>query len=149
MDPKALFWTVALFFMAALVGLAFDGWRAIRAGDFERHRRRMRVATWMVLTFVGAYAAKVLLLGKEGLDAWTDSQILILRIHETFVALMLLGGGAARWLGRRLGDGFAADAGIRGRHRLAGRVGLVGGVLALVTAGMVLYGMFQRLGKVP
>ena len=64
MDPKLLFWTAALLDLAMLVGFALVGVRYARRGEIARHQRAMRIATLLVLGFLGAYLAKVFVLGR-------------------------------------------------------------------------------------
>jgi hypothetical protein len=66
---------------------------------------------------------------------------------------MLIGGGVALWRARSFGPVLerfdARDAAVvagRRRHRLAGRFGASGAVLAFATAAVVLWGMYQRAG---
>lgn len=102
MDPKLLFWTAALLDLAMLVGFALVGVRYARRGEIARHQRAMRIATLLVLGFLGAYLAKVFVLGREDQAAWSTLDVWVLRIHELFVLVMLVAGGVAWTQGRRL-----------------------------------------------
>lgn len=149
MDAKLVFWSAALVNLAVVVGVALAGWQAIRRHEVGRHRRLMNLAVVLVVAFVLAYAAKVLVLGKEPLDTWSRRDVLVLRIHESFVAVMVVAGAIARVLARRYPDsGFRRDPGFRrDRHRWCGRTAIVAGVFAFVTAAMILAGMMHRAGQ--
>lgn len=143
MDPKLIFWTLALLNTTALVVCGFLGWREIRRGNIERHRRWMHAAMFLVLVFLVSYVFKVVLLGKEDRQLWSSTSITILRIHETLVLVMILAGGAARFVARRFGSPKdAKDA--RKRHRLLGKTAVISSLFALLTAAMVLVGMYMR-----
>lgn len=143
MDAKLVYWTAALIVMAAAVGSALQGWREVRRGRVERHRKWMTAAIFLVLAFVVSYVFKVILLGKEELDLWSPAAVTVLRIHETVVLVMVAAGAAARLLARRLMRPATAGA-ARARHRRAGRTAIVAGLAALLTATMVLVGMYLR-----
>lgn len=150
MTPNQVFWTLALLWTAALVVVALRGFVHIRRGDVEAHRRSMNGSIVMVGVFVVAYVFKVVFLGKEGVHLWSLADRAILYSHETMVAIMLLAGGRARWLARRVGKpdgaaGFAAPGRAK-QHRLAGRAALIAGAMALFTAALVLLGMLGRGG---
>lgn len=144
MDPKLVFWGGALGLMAAMLAVAGVGFVRIRRGDLAGHRRAMNLAVALVFAFVAAYVAKVLALGKESLDLWSRMDVAILRFHETVVALMVLAGGFARGLAWRFGTALGEDPRWGPRHRLAGRIALVSGGLALATAVMIFAGMVRR-----
>lgn len=158
MDAKLAYWTAAFTNMLIVVGLALAGVRAVRRGDVLRHRRCMRAAGWLVVGFVGSYAGKLALLGREALATWSHFAIWTLRIHETCIAIMLLGGAMALMRARRLRDepwaqrgGLGASAppsGLRptlASHRRAGRAAVAGACLGVVTAGVVLASMYARV----
>ncbi|MEZ4289874.1 MAG: DUF420 domain-containing protein [Myxococcota bacterium] len=107
MDPKLLFWTAALLDLAMLVGFALVGVRYARRGEIARHQRAMRIATLLVLGFLGAYLAKVFVLGREDQAAWSTLDVWVLRIHELFVLVMLVAGGGR---GRRAGGCARRDS---------------------------------------
>ena len=71
----------------------------------------------------------------------------MLYVHETFILLMLLAGGRARWLARSLPE---SGEPLRGSHRLAGRLAIIFGILALLTALVVLANLTRHgLESVP
>lgn len=143
MDPKLIYWTAALLNTTAVVVCGFMGWREIRRGNIERHRRWMNMAMFLVIAFLVSYVFKVLLLGKEDRQLWDSTSITILRIHETLVLIMVLAGGAARFLARRFGSPKDAKE-VRKRHRLLGRTAVVSSLFGLLTAALVLIGMYMR-----
>jgi len=138
-----LFWSAALANMAAMVLLVAVGIVQIRRGRVAAHRRCMQAACVLVALFLAAYLGKRLLLGAEELASWSPAARWNLRIHELFVTAMLLSGGRALFLGRRLArsrrlTGRPEDpppaAGLERRHRRAGRVAAVCAALGLLTA---------------
>lgn len=143
MDPKLVYWTASLIVMSAAVASALRGWREVRRGRVERHRKWMSAAIALVLAFVVSYVFKVMLLGKEELHLWSPASVTVLKVHETIVLAMVAAGVAARFLARRL-MAPASAAAARGRHRWAGRTAIVAGVFALATASLVLVGMYLR-----
>jgi len=154
-DPKLSFWTFALLNMAAVVALAARGVFAIRAGEIAKHRRSMTAAGWLVVAFLGAYVVKRLLLGPEDLGLWSEAARVNLRVHESFVAWLLVGGGSALALGRRIArtrrvtgraEDPAPDAAQLRRHRRLGWSAVVAAVLGFATACGILAGMFGRAG---
>jgi uncharacterized membrane protein YozB (DUF420 family) len=156
LDAKLLYWSLALANMAAVVALAARGVRAVRAGDFAAHRRAMTFAGVLVGAFLGSYVVKRLVLGPEDLDVWSTGARVNLWVHESFVLGMLLAGGAALVLGRRLArtrrvtgraeDPAASAAALR-RHRRFGWLAVVCSAFGLVTACGILAGMFARAGS--
>ncbi len=155
MDPKLWFWTFALLNMAAVVALATRGVRAIRAGEIAKHRRSMMAAGWLVVAFLGSYVVKRVVLGPEDLSLWSEAARLNLRVHESFVAWLLVGGGTALVLGRRIArtrrvTGRAEDPAPGGaqlrRHRRFGWSAVIASVLGFATACGILAGMFERAG---
>jgi uncharacterized membrane protein YozB (DUF420 family) len=155
MDAKVLYWSGALLNMAVIAGLAVHGIRCVRRGETARHARAMRAAAALVGLFLLSYVLKLAFLGREALAAWSSLAVNVLRFHELCVLVMLIGGGTALVIGRRLrasrsfthsaGDPPAPPALLR-RHRLAGRVALAGAILGAATAGLVLAGMYARAG---
>lgn len=153
MDAKLLFWSAALLNLAGLCGFALLGVRCARRGEIARHRQSMKIASLMVIGFVGAYVLKVVLLGREDQSTWTTLDVWVLRIHELFV-LFMIGGGIVAWIqGTKLArtrlvthspDDPAPDPALVRTHRIAGRVGVIGGLLAFVMAIGVLAGMYAR-----
>lgn len=151
MDPKLLFWCVALLDLGVVAGCAVAGVRAIRRRDVRVHRRCMLTASVLVAVFLAAYLLKVALLGKEDRSLWTRLDHTVLYVHESFVAAMLLGGAFALWRASRfrvhLGRSLTLPSRpLPGRlqHRSAGWIAVVGAALAFATAGGVLAGMFVR-----
>lgn len=144
MDGKLIFWTFAFALMSAMVATGLNGWRQIRRGETRRHRRSMQLAIALFFSFVVAYLLKLRFLGREVFDQWSAIDIHILRVHETFVLILFLAGFTARWQARRLETSTANRRSVAQRHRVAGRIALISAILALLTAGVVLVGMFRR-----
>ena len=154
MDPKLLFWTVALANLAVLCGFALSGVRFVRRGEIARHRRAMKVASLLILAFLGAYVLKVVVLGREDQSVWTLLDVWVLRIHELFVMLMIGAGSVAWFQVRKLVDTRLVthdpndpmpDPKVVRTHRMAGRTAVISAVLAFLLAIRVLIGMFARL----
>ena len=153
MDPKLLFWTAALVNLGVLCGFALFGVRYARRGEIARHQRAMKIASWLVLGFLGAYVVKVAVLGAEDQSVWSRLDVWVLRIHELFV-LFMIGGGAVAWIqGRKLAltrlvthdpADPVPDMKVVRIHRLAGRTAVIGSILAFVMAIGVLAGMVAR-----
>ncbi len=111
----------------------------------------MKIASLLVVAFLAAYLLKVRFLGREDMSVWSTLDVWILRIHELFVVQML-GGGVVAWiygrklLGTRIATHDPADPKPDPRqsriHRLAGRTGVIGAVLAFAMALGVLFGMY-------
>ncbi|HEY8123425.1 MAG TPA: DUF420 domain-containing protein [Myxococcota bacterium] len=153
MNPKLLFWCWALANMALVLGFGVRGWRAIRANRIEEHRRSMVWAGFFVVAFLVGYLAKVALLGGEDKSVWSTAARTNLYVHEAFVASMLIAGGSAFVLGRRLArtrrvtrseSDPPAPREALSRHRLAGRVALTCALFGFVTACGILGGMLTR-----
>ena len=154
MDAKLLFWAAALANLGVLCGFAVLGVRHARRGEIARHQRSMKIATLLIVAFLGAYVLKVVFLGREDQSSWTLVDVWVLRVHEVFV-LFMLGGGAVAWIqGRKLlgtrrvthdPEDPAPDTRLVRTHRIAGRVAVIGGVLAFVMAIGVLAGMVARV----
>ena len=153
MDPKLLYWSLALANMAALVGFAAAGIRAVRRGEIARHRRCMTIAAWLVGAFLVSYLVKRVAAGPEELAVWSLAARVNLYVHESFVATMLVAGGTALTLGRRLartrrvtgreGDPLPSAAQLQ-RHRRFGWVAVIASAFGLLTAYGILAGMFER-----
>jgi uncharacterized membrane protein YozB (DUF420 family) len=135
MHPNLWFWTGALGLLLLVVVCALLGVRALRQGYVARHRRWMHRAAALTGLFLVAYLVKVLVLGKEDLSTWAHSRLVILWTHEAVVAVMLLSGVTARLLARNPHRRPTW-------HRLWGRISVSTAVLALLTAGWVLAGMY-------
>jgi uncharacterized membrane protein YozB (DUF420 family) len=152
-DPKLVYWSLALANMAAVLALAGRGVRAIRRNDVARHRRAMTAAAGLVVLFLVSYVVKSLVLGREDLAVWSAAARTNLWVHESFVTGMLLAGATAFVLGRRLArtrrvsgrpeDPLPGPARLA-RHRRFGWAALVCAVFGLLTACGVLAGMFAR-----
>jgi uncharacterized membrane protein YozB (DUF420 family) len=155
LDPKLLYWSLALANMAAVVGFAAAGVRAVRRGELARHRRCMTTAAWLVAAFLVSYLAKRSWAGSENLEVWSSAARVNLYVHESFVFTMLVAGATALVLGRRLVrtrrvTGRAADpeptpVQLR-RHRRFGWIAVTCSALGLLTAYGILAGMFERAG---
>jgi len=154
-DAKLLFWTGALLNMGAVVGLGAHAIRLVRRGEVQRHRRAMLGASVLVVGFVVAYILKVAFLGGEDLDTWSSAARGVLYFHETCVAAMLVGGaiaGQRAWKFRntrrvtREAAHPPAPAGVFRLHRIAGRAALIAAVLGVLSATVMLGGMYSRGG---
>ncbi len=155
MDPNLLYWTGAYVNMGVIVGFAGWGVAARRRGAMALHRRNMLVGVFLVLLFVLSYGFKLLLLGREDLQAWTSADRWTLRAHELCVLAMVVAGAVASWRGRKLASTrnttFApedppAPARLAKGHRLAGWTAVIAVGFGFLTAGMVLAGMYRRAG---
>jgi len=153
MDPKLIFWTSALADLGVLCGIALFGIRYARRGEIARHRRAMKIASLLIVAFIGAYVLKVVFLGREDMSIWSPLDVWVLRIHELFVLQMLVGGSIAWIQGRKLARTRLVthdstdpmpDAQTVRIHRLAGRTAVIGSVLAFLFATGTLVGMFGR-----
>ncbi|MFK7896341.1 MAG: DUF420 domain-containing protein [Myxococcota bacterium] len=154
MDPKLIFWIAALINLAILCLVAILGVRHARRGEIARHLRSMKIATALVLAFLGSYVLKVLILGREDQSVWTLFDIWVLRIHEMFVLVMLIAGAFAWSQGRKLrGTRLVThdpadpepDTKVARLHRIAGRTAVINSVLGFLMAIGVIAGMFARL----
>jgi uncharacterized membrane protein YozB (DUF420 family) len=154
MDPKLLFWSAALVNLGVLCGFALSGVRYVRRGEVARHRRAMKIASWLILAFLGSYVLKVGFLGREDQSVWTAVDVWVLRIHELFVMVMMIAGSVAWVKARKLVETRLVthdpadpipDPAIVRVHRLAGRTAVISSILALLFAIGVLLGMFARL----
>ncbi len=154
MNPSLAFWTAALIDLLAIVVLIATGVRSIRRGNLSLHRRCMKGAAILVACFLGIYPLKVLCFGRERLSEWSESAVVILRIHEFCVFAMVAGGLTALILSRKMHSSrsqlaqlpdapLASNQTLR-RHRIAGRAAAIGAGLAFLTAAIVLVGMYER-----
>src|SRR5262245_33241876 len=155
MDPKLWFWTGALGLMAGVVGVATAGVLRRRRGDVPGHRRAMLAAAALVALFLVSYVAKVVWLGHEDVAAWSAGHRLVLRIHETCIAVMLSAGalaGLRAWRLRRTRNATLdpadppAPAALARWHRRAGWTAVVAAAGGWLTALLMLIGMYQRAG---
>ena len=142
-DSNLLFWAASLANLGMVVFCATQGVRRIRARDVRGHRRLMITASSLVFLFLFSYVLKVVFLGKEQRETWSEATKIVLYLHETAVFVMLVAGAVAgyrAWCFRHtLGDGPLSDpveASRRQRlsHRRAGRTAVVASVAAFVTA---------------
>ena len=156
MNPNLAFWTAALIDLLAIVALVAIGIRNIRRGKLSQHRRCMKTAAALVACFLGGYPLKLLWLGRERLAEWSEPAVAILRIHEFWVFAMLVGGVIALIFSRKMhrsrsalaqlpNTALASSRTIR-RHRRAGWSAAIAAGLVLLTAAIVLAGMYERAG---
>jgi len=153
MDPKVLYWTGALVNLGVIAVLVTRGVGQVRRGEVARHRRSMVTSAWLVVAFLVSYVFKVMLLGREDLAVWSNVYVQTLRFHETCVLVMLVGGVIALTRARRMrgtrnvtrdpSDAPAPDSTVRWHHR-AGWAAVVGAIAGLLSAGVVLVGMYAR-----
>jgi len=150
-DPKLIFWTLALANLLGVVVCALLGVRRIRRRDVRGHRRFMTSAGGLVGLFLLSYVMKVIVLGKEHRELWTPTARTALYVHETAILVMLVAAGVAAYRAWRfrhtLGSGPLLDPveeSRRGRlwHRRAGWTAVVVSVAALVTAAVWLSEMY-------
>jgi uncharacterized membrane protein YozB (DUF420 family) len=154
MDPKVLYWTGALANMALITVLATRGVRQAKRGEIPAHRRSMLTCVALVVAFLVSYGLKLVFLGREDLESWGGLYVNTLRFHETCVLVMIVGGGIALHRARAMrgtrnrtrdaADPAAPAAVVRLHHR-AGRAGIAGLVLAVLSASVVLAGMYARM----
>lgn len=150
MDVHLGYWTWAWVNMTIAVGCALAGVRRIRRGEVAAHRRAMLAAAGLVALFIASYVVKVLVLGKEDLSGWSDGSLLMLRLHETCVLAMLLGGAWAGLVAHRIRKAGIQERDANGLpetrrvHRRAGWVAVAASALGMLTAGLVLGGMYER-----
>jgi uncharacterized membrane protein YozB (DUF420 family) len=153
MDPKLFFWTAAIVDLGAVCLIAILGVRYARRGEIARHKRSMKIASLLVVAFLASYLLKSQFLGREDMSAWTPLDLWVLRIHELFVMQMLIGGVLAWIHGRKLlktrlvthdPEDPVPDPKTLQIHRIAGRTGVIGSVLAFLMALGILAGMFVR-----
>ena len=137
MDPGFAFWILASVLFSGVTAGTVLGWREVRRGNLERHRRWMNLSAVLVGLFLLLYVAKVLVLGREDLSRWSLGSLTVLRIHEAFVAVMLASTTGARLLARRL-QRPETSARDRRLHRTLGRLGATSCLLAFLTALIVL-----------
>lgn len=151
------YWTLAFVDLLLVTLLAVSGVVQIRRGDVVGHRTQMLRAAGLIVLFFAAYPFKLLFLGREPLIEWQPTHVTTLRVHESFIALMVLAAGVALWNARVLRlqearDGSAAalpEAKVPGRirlHRRCGRLAVLAATGALATSALVLYGMYDRAG---
>jgi uncharacterized membrane protein YozB (DUF420 family) len=142
-NPKLVYWTIALANLAIIVACGARGIRAIRRGEVRTHRQMMLTASALVALFLVSYFVKVAWLGKEDRSGWTALDHAMLGTHELCIAAMLIAGGVALFRAWRfqaklqpawvIPPGADALPG-RAQHRRAGRIAGWSGALAFVTA---------------
>jgi uncharacterized membrane protein YozB (DUF420 family) len=156
LDPKLAYWTAAWLNMVGIVVLAIAGLRQISRKDYQKHRRLMLGASWLLAGFLVSYVVKLLALGREALETWERSFVHVLRVHELCVAIMVCAGALALWKAFQLGLPLGSKEDTRSRpapetlfrgirlHRRAGFVAIGSASFGLLTAAYVLYGMWAR-----
>ncbi|HXZ84726.1 MAG TPA: DUF420 domain-containing protein [Myxococcota bacterium] len=150
-DAKVVYWTAALANMLTALGCAVAGVRRIRRGEVAAHQRAMKTAALLVVLFLISYLLKVEALGREQLELWEPRFVAVLRMHESFVAAMVIAGTLALALASglglvRIGRAVPAQRTLGARaHRVAGWTALASCALGVATAAYVLYGMYARL----
>lgn len=152
-NPGLLFWTAALVNLGVVCAMALSGVRCAHRGEIARHRRAMKVASWLVVAFLLSYVLKVLLIGREDMARWSNVDLWVLRLHELFVMGMLVAGSVA-WLrsrklaGTRIVTRDARDPEpdptvLRG-HKRAGWAAVLSAIGGFLLAVGVLAGMYSR-----
>ncbi len=137
-----------------ITALAIRGVRQIRRGEVARHRRSMLTCAALIGAFLVSYGLKLAFLGRENLAVWSTFHVGNLRFHETCILVMLISGVVAvtrawkmrntRSVTRDPASPLAPESTVLWHHR-AGWTGLGGAVLGVLTAGIVLFGMYSRL----
>jgi uncharacterized membrane protein YozB (DUF420 family) len=140
-SSSLVYWSLAGLIFCCMAASGLRGWQLARRGQLAEHGRQMRLAIRLVGVFLATYVVKVLVLGREDLDTWPRAAVITLRVHESFVLLMLVAGAAAWRISRRLEPGEAGN--LAWLHRLCGRTALVAALAALLTASMVLFAMYR------
>ena len=149
MDPKTAYWTWAWLNMALAVGTGLAGVRRIRRGEIQQHKRRMLFFVGLIVLFLLSYVLKLIVLGRENLELWKLSFVYMLRFHELCVLTMVVSASIAVRLAYALGlargvPPAEVDPVRLRRHRRAGATALAGGVVGLLSAAYVLFGMYAR-----
>ncbi len=153
MDAKLLYWTAAFANFVLVAVCAGIGVLRIRRRDLRGHKRMMLTAAGLVLLFLVSYPIKLASLGGEDLSVWSLGARSVLYFHETCILFMLLGGGYAGYRAFRFRAGLGSGPTLlpepspsraRVLHRRAGRVAVGSAVLALLSSGVVLVGMYMR-----
>jgi uncharacterized membrane protein YozB (DUF420 family) len=147
MSWNLAFWIYAFCTMTSIVALIGLGVRTVRRGHVRRHRRFMMATVAVVVVFLFAYAIKVIVLGREDKSDWSSGRRVVLYVHEACVLTMLVSGGVAMAIGRRIfprfvsGDVDEPASAARRRHARYGRICVAAAVLALLWGAVVLLGM--------
>lgn len=153
MDAKLLYWTWAFANFVAVAVCAGVGVRRIRARDLAGHRRMMLSSAALVGVFLVSYPIKLARLGGEDLSVWSTGARSALYFHETCILFMMLAGAYAGYRAFRFRAGLGGGPSLlpeptptaaRLHHRWAGRVAVWSAVLALISSGAVLIGMYAR-----
>lgn len=146
MNANLGFWLGAwLLFGSAVATVGRGVWLA-RHQRHDEHRRAMTAAVWLIGAFLVAYVAKVLVLGREDRSAWTSADVMVLRIHESLIAIMLLSGTWTRLAAARLATsstGIVGTPADRRRHRRLGRLTAIAAIAAFGTGSWVLLRMWK------
>lgn len=154
MNPGLLFWTAALVNLAIVCAIALLGVRCAHRGEIARHRRAMKVASWLVVAFLLSYVLKVALIGREDMSSWSSVDLWVLRIHELFVMAMLAAGAVAWIQSRRLAGTRVVSRDAKDpepdpktlrRHKRAGWTAVLAAIGGFVFAVGVLVGMYSRV----
>ncbi|MFO0688395.1 MAG: DUF420 domain-containing protein [Myxococcota bacterium] len=153
MNSGLLFWTAALVNLGVVCLAAVVGVRFAHRGEIARHRRAMKLGSWLVVAFLLSYVGKLAFLGREDRADWSALDLWVLRTHELFVLIMLVAGAVA-WIqaGRLEGTRVVtrdardpdADPKVVRLHHRAGWLAIASGVLGFVLAIGVLVGMYAR-----
>jgi uncharacterized membrane protein YozB (DUF420 family) len=141
-DANLLFWAASLANLGLVVVCGVQGVKRIRHRDVRGHRRMMITASGLVFLFLFSYVLKVMFLGREDREVWTQAARTALYLHETAVLVMLVAGSVAVYralrfrhtLGDELSDPVEASRHGRLVHRRAGRTAVVASIAAFVTA---------------
>lgn len=150
-----MYWSGALVNMGVILALAARGVLQVRRGAIDAHKRSMGLAALLVVAFLLSFLVKSAFLGFEDFSTWTRFHVNNLRVHETFVATMLVAAGVAFIRGRRLQTTRLVtkqptdpvpEPRIVARHRRAGWVAIACAGFGFATACIVLYGMVERAG---
>jgi len=152
MNANLAFWVYAYALTTAAIVIGLRGAWLARKKELVRHRKHMNLACNLILFFVVSYLFKVLFLGREDKSDWSAFHFTVLIIHEGFIFLMLIAGGSARWLAFKFRDTVPQPTAelpeplqrMRRRHAWLGKATLALALLAVITASVVLQGMFAR-----
>lgn len=147
MDARLAFWTFSLAIAGGALVLAISGVLAVRGGNVETHRRRMKGSVGLVIAFVASYGVKLAVIGREALHTWEPFFVTVLRVHQGFISVMLMAGIWALVLSpKTLSTDAAEREAARLRHRLAGRIAIASFAAALSMSAITYWGMWQRAG---
>jgi uncharacterized membrane protein YozB (DUF420 family) len=161
MNPNLIFWAGALCDLGLAAVCISAGFLQIRAQNYIWHQRLMRAATVLIVIFLIGYVFKLVFLGKEDFSDWTPNDLLVLYIHESFMFVLILCGAAALYLQRKFVKAIEhLDAPPAGRvefrsgedrarrwHRWLGRSAVIAALFGLLTAAVVLQGMYRRAAE--